>query len=96
MGFALDGSYVWGWNYDAMRSPAMHSDNQHERHGDRPASPADAEPKGSASAPFFVQAIPAPKPAEERAQEAEDREEKKHADRWLVRWTFALFAATIG
>jgi predicted LPLAT superfamily acyltransferase len=40
--------------------------------------------------------MPSPKSAEERAQEAEEREEKKSADRWLVRWTAALFAATVG
>jgi hypothetical protein len=55
-----------------------------------------AQPSGSANAPFFVQVIPTPKSAEERTQEAEDREEKKSADKWLVRWTFALFAATMG
>jgi len=59
-----------------------------------PIQSSQAQPNGSANAPFVVQA--APKSAEERTQEAEDREEKKSADRWLVRWTFALFAATIG
>jgi hypothetical protein len=54
------------------------------------------EPKGTAQSPLFVQVIPTPKSAEERAQEAEDREEKKSADRWLVRWTAALFIATVG
>jgi hypothetical protein len=69
---------------------------RNEPHSSEPAKAASTEPKGTASAPFFVQVIPAPKSAEESAQEAEDREEKKNADRWLVRWTFALFAATIG
>lgn len=54
------------------------------------------EPKGTAQSPFFVQMIPSPKSAEERTEEAEEREEKKNADRWLVRWTAALFAATVG
>ncbi|WLA78498.1 hypothetical protein [Bradyrhizobium elkanii] len=40
--------------------------------------------------------MPTLKTAEERTQEAEDREEKKESDRALVRWTFALFAATVG
>jgi hypothetical protein len=73
-----------------------HSSHKHQPHSSEPAKAANAEPKGTEAAPFFVQVIPSPKPAEERAQEAEDREEKKDADRWLVRWTFALFAATIG
>lgn len=54
------------------------------------------EPKGTRNAPFFVEVIPALKSAEERAQETEDRKEKNGADRWLVRWTAALFFATIG
>jgi hypothetical protein len=57
---------------------------------------AYAKRDGSAAAPFVVQVIPTPKSAEERTQEAEDREEKKSADKWLVRWSAALFAATIG
>jgi hypothetical protein len=60
------------------------------------AQSSQAQPNGSANAPFFVQVVPTSKSAEERTQEAEDREEKKSADRWLVRWTFALFAATLG
>jgi hypothetical protein len=55
-----------------------------------------AEPNGTPQAPFFVQVIPSSKTAAERTQEAEDREEKRAADRWLVRWTAALFAATVG
>jgi hypothetical protein len=60
------------------------------------AENVDVKPDGSPQSPFSVQVIPAPKSAEERAQEAEDREEKKSADRWLVRWTAALFIATAG
>ena len=60
-----------------------------------PHGPA-AEPKGTINAPFFVQVISGPKSAAEHTQEAEDREEKRSADRWLVRWTAALFAATVG
>jgi hypothetical protein len=74
-------------------APLVH---KHEPQSSEAAKPTSTEPKGTAAAPFFVQVIPTPKPAEERAQDAEDREEKKDADRWLVRWTFALFAATIG
>ncbi|WP_316229591.1 hypothetical protein [Bradyrhizobium sp. SZCCHNR1070] len=54
------------------------------------------QPNGTVQSPYFVQVIPAPKSAQERADEAQDREEKKSSDWWLVRWTFALFAATIG
>ena len=54
------------------------------------------EAKGTANAPFFVEVIPTPKSAEELAAEATDRDEKKSADRWLVRWTASLFFATIG
>jgi hypothetical protein len=53
-------------------------------------------PDGSAQSPYFVQVIPTPKSAQKQKEEAEDREEKKSSDRWLVRWTFALFAANIG
>lgn len=68
-----------------------------ERHTASEATqPSNQEPRGTASAPYVVQVIPGPKSAEERAQEAEDRDEKKEADRWLVRWTAALFAATVG
>src|SRR5207302_72647 len=60
------------------------------------AQNADTEPKGTTRAPMFVQVVPAPKTAEERAQETDEREEKKVADRWLVRWTAALLFATVG
>jgi hypothetical protein len=60
------------------------------------AQSSQEHPTGSAQSPFFVQVTPSPKSAEERSQEAEEREEKKSADRWLVRWTAALFAATVG
>src|ERR1700719_288896 len=73
----------------ALESPGQtYHDDRHQR--------TAAEPRGTADAPFFVQVVPSPKSAEERAQEAEDRQEKKSADRWLVRWTAALFAATVG
>jgi hypothetical protein len=70
--------------------------SQPEIHSRQPAQPANTQPNGSLQSPFFVQVIPAPQTAEDRAQEAEDREEKKSADRWLVRWTAALFIATVG
>jgi hypothetical protein len=57
---------------------------------------SEAQPKGTAQAPVFVQVIPGPKSAEERAEETEDRIEKKKADAALVRWTLALFLATVG
>jgi hypothetical protein len=61
-----------------------------------PNQAANTKPDGSARAPFVVQVMPGPKSAEQRSQVAEDREEKKSADRWLMRWTAALFAATVG
>jgi hypothetical protein len=95
MGFALGGSFVWGWNFTPAPS-GHHSSRHYEVHSAEAAKPAEGQPQGTATSPFFVQVIPSPKPPEERTQEAEDREEKKDADQWLVRWTFALFAATIG
>jgi hypothetical protein len=63
---------------------------------EQPHASAGGKPDGSVSAPFAVQIMPSPKSAQERIQEAEEREEKRSADRWLVRWTAALFAATVG
>jgi hypothetical protein len=60
------------------------------------AQDSKAQPNGSAGSPYFVQVVPTPKSAEERADGALDREEKKSSDRWLVRWTFILSAATLG
>lgn len=57
---------------------------------------SNAKPDGSETAPFFVQVKPIPKSDEERSQEEEEREEKRSGDRWLVRWTAALFIATVG
>jgi len=93
MGFASGGSFVWGWNFIPTTLPSGH---QHEIHSAETTKDAEGQPQGTVTAPFFVQVITSPKSAGERAQEEEDREEKKAADRWLVRWTFALFAATIG
>ena len=61
-------------------------------------SPSDTsgEAKGTAKSPYFVKVMPAPKSAEDRAHEIQDREEKKSADSWLVRWTASLFFATVG
>jgi hypothetical protein len=51
---------------------------------------------GTQQAPYYVQVLPEQKDAQRLTQEAQDREEKKSADWWLVRWTAALFAATVG
>jgi hypothetical protein len=59
-------------------------------------SDTQAPPNGSAAAPFFVELVPATKSVEELRQEADDREEKRGADKWLVRWTAVLSIATIG
>ena len=52
------------------------------------------DPKGTPEAPFFIQVLPGPDAAEKANEEHEDRLEKQSADRWLVRWTMALFVAT--
>src|SRR5258708_25271267 len=54
------------------------------------------EPRGTTDAPYVVKVLPTLKTAEEVAQEAEDRDEKRSADRWLVRWTAVLSLATMG
>jgi hypothetical protein len=79
-----------------LYGPSSHSSEQKHVAAEQSAQSTNAKPDGSTAAPFVVQVIPGPKSAEERSQEAEDREEKKIADRWLVRWTAALFAATVG
>lgn len=56
---------------------------------------ATSTPNGSAQAPFFIQILPGPDAAEKANRENEDRLEKQSADRWLVRWTMALFIATL-
>jgi hypothetical protein len=80
----------------AQEPSAGGPDSSQETHANQPTQQPGAEPRGTADAPMFVQVIPAPKSAQERDHEAEDREEKREADRWLVRWTAALFFATFG
>lgn len=60
------------------------------------ANTYSAEPDGTENAPLFVQIKPSQKSGAERVQEEQEREEKRSADRWLVRWTAALFVATVG
>lgn len=62
----------------------------------KPPDHSTPEPKGTSQAPFFVEVVPASKSAEERTQEAEEREEKRLLDRRLANWTVVLGAATIG
>jgi hypothetical protein len=71
---------------------ATNPEDTHARQSDQ-ASPSQRN--GSASAPFFVEVIPSPKSAQERAQEAQDREDHKSAEIWLVIWTAALSIATV-
>src|SRR5438270_787184 len=94
-GFFLAGSILWGIEYQQPSHLQQGGTEQHSR-SDQPDQSAERRPDGSRAAPFVVEMVPAPKSAEERAQEAEDRDEKKAADRWLVRWTAMLFAATVG
>jgi hypothetical protein len=97
--FALGGLAVFAfWLFVCLPILNLPSkvDSQQRQYASESKQESDAEPKGTAQAPFFVEVMPTPKTAGERAQEAEDREEKKSADRWLVRWTAALFLATVG
>ena len=94
-GFLLAGSIFWGASFQAPSHGAERRTEQHAKTDHADQTPA-SKPEGTRTAPFFVEVIPGPKSAEERAQEAEDREEKKAADRWLVRWTAMLFVATVG
>jgi hypothetical protein len=58
------------------------------------AKSAAGSPNGSLESPLFVQVLPGADAAEKANRENEDRLNKKDADRWLVRWTMALFLAT--
>ena len=85
-----------GWLFVGLPLLTYPSERIVYRDSPQEAAQPSQEPAGSAQSPFFVQVMPAPKSARERAEEAEDREKKRSADLWLVRWTFALFAATVG
>ena len=91
------GVFLGGSIYFAFYFPVStgHGPKQ-QVHTSHPIESSKGEPRGTESSPFFVQVLPTPKSAEERAQEAEDRDEKKAAERDLVRWTLALFLATVG
>jgi hypothetical protein len=97
--FALGGLAVFTlWLFvglPILNSPSPIYHQQGANPGEPPQKTA-GDPKGTAQSPFFVQVIPTPKTAEERSQEADEREEKKSADRWLVRWTAILAFATLG
>jgi hypothetical protein len=67
-----------------------------ETHSEQSTQNTQPEPRGTTDAPYVVKVLPTLKTAEEFAQEAEDREEKRSADRWLVRWTAVLSLATMG
>jgi hypothetical protein len=64
-------------------------------HSEQPTQNAGTEPKGTKSAPLFVQIIPTPKTAEERAQETEERQEKTSTDWWLTSFTGAVAFFTL-
>jgi hypothetical protein len=66
-----------------------------QAHSEQTDSKPGTEPRGSADAPFFVQVVPAPKTAEERAQEAQDRQEKSSTDWWLMVFTGAVALFTL-
>jgi hypothetical protein len=61
-----------------------------QAHSEQPTQNASAEPRGSSNAPFFVQVLPTPKTAEERAQEAQERRDKSSTDWWLTIFTGAV------
>ncbi|WLB64659.1 hypothetical protein QIH96_05285 [Bradyrhizobium japonicum] len=75
---------------------AGNAHSQSHQVAEQTANSSTAKPDGSEAAPLFVQIKPTPKTAAERVQEDEEREEKRSGDRWLVRWTAALFIATVG
>jgi hypothetical protein len=63
--------------------------------------PTSTDQRGTEQSPAFVKIIPAPKSAAEATQESEDRQDKKDADTWMIRWTgavavFTLVLAAIG
>jgi hypothetical protein len=60
------------------------------------ATKSDAKPDGSAQAPLSVQIIRSFDSAEKRADEAQERQEKRESDAALVAWTKVLAFATIG
>jgi hypothetical protein len=54
------------------------------------------KPDGSAHSPFLVEVMPGSDAAQKRADEAQDRQEKRESDAALVAWTRVLAFATIG
>jgi hypothetical protein len=63
----------------------------------QPQRATEGEPKGTEQSPLFIKLLPGPKTAEEVAQEAEDRNEKASADRWVIIFNglIALFTAAL-
>lgn len=58
--------------------------------------PSEANPKGTSQNPFFVEIVPTPKSADERTEEARDRQEKRNTDESIATWTKVLGGATVG
>jgi hypothetical protein len=66
-----------------------------QAHTEQPAQNANTEPRGNADAPFAVQVLPTPKTAEEKSDEAKEREEKASTDWWLMAFTGAVAFFTL-
>lgn len=94
IGFAL---LLFAWLIVGLPFLYLPTSEQHKapRSSGATQSPS-GEPRGTSQAPFFIKVLPSDDAAEKAAQDAEDREEKKAADKWLVIWTMALFLATVG
>jgi hypothetical protein len=99
MGFALGGSFVSGLQ-DSSNPPELSGYSGHKGPDGSLESSAsresDALQLGTRAPPLYVQVIPTPKSAQERAEEKAERDDKKNIDKWLVRWTASLVLATIG
>jgi hypothetical protein len=68
----------------------LKSSSPPQAHSEQSKQETGAEPRGTESAPIVVKILPAPKTEEERAQEAQERQEKTTTDRWLMIFTGAV------
>jgi hypothetical protein len=79
--------------------PALGSNEvavQPKIHTEQSTTASDNQPKGTEQAPLPVEVIPGQKPAQERAEEIQDRLENQTLERRLADWTVVLAIATIG
>lgn len=71
------------------------SSHKQESHPTQPKQQASAEPRGTASEPFFVQVLPPNKSATEADDERHEREQKASNEWLLMVWTAVLACFTI-